>query len=120
MSVLDYKDLDVWQKAMDVATNIYVLVKRLPVEERYALSDQLRRAAISIPSNIAEGQSRHTKKEFANFLSIAQGSTSEVETQLLLAVRIGYFSQEDILSTMQLLNDIHRMIRGLQKRLNVE
>ena len=74
------EDLIVWQKAMDLTTEIYRLVKFLPREETYALSDQMRRAALSIPSNIAEGHGRNSNKEFANFLSIARGSLTELRT----------------------------------------
>ena len=74
------EDLIVWQKAMDLTTEIYRLIKFLPREETYALSDQMRRAAVSIPSNIAEGHGRNSNKEFANFLSIARGSLTELRT----------------------------------------
>jgi len=80
----NYRDLIVWQKAMDVATEIYKICKKLPKEELFALSDQMRRAAVSIPSNIAEEQARISKNEFIRLLSIAQGSRAELETQLLL------------------------------------
>ena len=79
-----YKQLIVWQKAMDLTVQIYRLVKLLPKEELYALSDQMRRAAVSIPSNIAEGQSRYSNKEFIQFLNIAKGSNAELFTQLLI------------------------------------
>ena len=82
MPIRNYKDLIVWQKAMDLSVEIYRLVKKLPKEELYCLSDQMRRSAISIPSNIAEGKSRTSQKEFSYFLSIAQGSRSELETQI--------------------------------------
>ena len=80
MAVNSCEDLIVWQKAMDLTTEIYRLVKFLPREETYALSDQMRRAAVSIPSNIAEGHGRNSNKEFANFLSIARGSLTELRT----------------------------------------
>ena len=78
-----YEDLIVWQKAMDLVAEVYRIVKALPGEELYALSDQMRRAAVSIPSNIAEGQERNTTKDFINHLYIAKGSKGELETQLL-------------------------------------
>jgi len=84
----DYKDLQVWQESMNLVEEVYKLVKLLPKEETYALSDQLRRAVVSIPSNIAEGQNRNTGKEFIQFLYISLGSASEVETQLLIAQRL--------------------------------
>ena len=79
-----YKDLIVWQKSMDLVDEIYRLVKFLPKEETYALSDQMRRAAVSVPSNIAEGYERKSPKEFANFLSIARASRAELETQICI------------------------------------
>ena len=95
MSVKDYKELIVWQKAMLVAEQVYVLVKKLPKEELFALSDQMRRCAVSIPSNIAEGQERNTTADFLRFVGVAQGSRSELETQLLLCERVGYLKRED-------------------------
>ena len=80
MDAKSYKDLLVWQKAMLAAKMIYLLIKQLPQEELFALSNQIRRAAISIPSNIAEGQARNSTKEFLQFLSIAKGSKAELET----------------------------------------
>ncbi len=92
MSLTNYKELIVWQKSMSLVTEIYQLVKFLPKEETYALSDQMRRAAVSIPSNIAEGQARNSTREFVNFLSIARGSKAELETQLMICVRLKYLS----------------------------
>ncbi len=117
MRASTFKDLQVWQNAMTIAENVYQLVKHLPQEERYGLCDQLRRSAVSISSNIAEGQGRRTANDFINFLSIANGSAAEVETQLLLAVRIGYLREEDIKPTVTLLNVVHSQIRALQKTL---
>ena len=85
-----YKELTVWQKAMDLVVEVYCLVRKLPKEELYALSDQIRRAVVSIPSNIAEGQQRNSKNDFKHFLTIARGSNAEVETQLLICVRLTY------------------------------
>jgi len=105
-----YRGLEVWQKSMDITVNVYNLVKRLPKEELYALSDQLRRAVVSIPSNIAEGQERHSDKDFARFLSIARGSKAEVETQLLICARVGYLTDADIELTMRELNELGKML----------
>jgi four helix bundle protein len=85
-----YKKLVVWQKAMQFVQCVYALVERLPANERFALSDQLRRAAVSIPSNIAEGSGRAGDRDYAHFLSIARGSLYETMTQLELAVNLGY------------------------------
>jgi len=86
MAVSNYRDLIVWQKAMDLTVEIYRIAKKLPKEELFSLSDQMRRAAVSIPSNIAEGNGRQTKGEFQHFLRIAKGSAAELETQLLICV----------------------------------
>ena len=115
-----YKELIVWQKSMELAEKVYLLVKALPKEETYALSDQIRRAAVSIPSNIAEGHARQSQKEFLQFLCIARGSRAELETQLLLARRLGYFetvSSELYDATMILLDEISRMLFSLTSKL---
>jgi carbamoyl-phosphate synthase large subunit len=83
-----YQDLKVWQQAMKLAAEVYKITERLPAEERFALTDQLRRSAVSIPSNIAEGQRRYGDAETRNFCSIALGSTAELETQLLLSQKL--------------------------------
>ncbi|MBQ9164272.1 MAG: four helix bundle protein [Bacteroidaceae bacterium] len=113
MKSSNYKELRVWQKSMDLTTKIYNLVKLLPKEETYALSDQMRRAAISIPSNIAEGQGRNSDKEYINFLSIARGSLWELETQLEICVRLGYVEQSIIADTLDLITEVSKMINGL-------
>jgi four helix bundle protein len=116
-----YKELIVWQKSMELAEKVYLLVKTLPKEETYALSDQIRRAAVSIPSNIAEGHARQSQKEFLQFLCIARGSRAELETQLLLARRLGYFetvSSELYDATMILLDEISRMLFSLTSKLS--
>ncbi len=109
----NYKKMIVWQKAMDLTVDVYNVVKVLPVEERYALSDQLRRAAVSIPSNIAEGFGRHTEKELKQFLSIAKGSVYEVETQLLIGLRTGYFSEDQIMKSLALCNEEGKILTKL-------
>lgn len=108
-----YTDLKVWQKSMDLVVEIYRLVKLLPKEETYALSDQMRRAAVSVPSNIAEGKNRFSVKEFKNFLYIARGSGAELETQLLICVKIGYLKAEEVNKACQLIKEIGKMINGL-------
>jgi four helix bundle protein len=112
-----FRDLIVWQKAMRLARETYCLVKLLPMEERYALSDQMRRAAVSIPSNIAEGQSRNTKKEFIQFLHIAKGSNSELMTQFLLCLDFKYLKKEEIQKVMNLCTEIDGLLGGLIKSL---
>lgn len=118
MAVRNYRELLVWQKAMTAVTMLYSLVKKLPKEELFALSDPMRRCAISIPSNIAEGQQRGSIPEFIRFISYAQGSRAELETQLLACVAIGYLSEEDISDLMTLLNEINRMLSVLTKTIN--
>ena len=91
-AVKSYRDLIVWQKAMDFAEHVYAVQKTFPPEERFGLCDQLRRAVVSVPSNIAEGRGRDTGRDFSHFLTLARGSLNEVTTQLELAVRLGYMS----------------------------
>ena len=117
MPLRSFRDLIVWQKAMRLARETYCLVKLLPMEERYALSDQMRRAAVSIPSNIAEGQSRNTKKEFIQFLHIAKGSNSELMTQFLLCLDFEYLKKEEIQKVMNLFTEIDGLLGGLIKSL---
>ena len=112
-SIRSYRDLGVWQKAILAAKMVYTLVKRLPREELFALSSQMRRAVISIASNIAAGQARNSTKEFLQFLSIAKGSKAELETQLILCVEIKYFSSDDIAPIMALLTEIGKMLNSL-------
>ena len=113
----DYEDLIVWQRSMDLVEEVYKLVKLLPNEENYGLASQMRRAAVSIPSNIAEGQSRHTSKEFLQFLSIANGSKSELKTQLKICVRLGYLSDEHIKTAAGLCDEINKMLYVLMNKL---
>ena len=116
-NIKDFKDLFLWQRAMDLVVEVYDRVKKLPKEELFALSDQIRRAVISIPSNIAEGQGRNSSKEFIHFLSIAKGSMAELETQLLLCVRINYLKELEIEKAMSLVEEVGKMLHSLQKRL---
>ena len=113
MAVKSYQDFRVWQKSMDLVEEIYRLVKRLPMDEKYALGDQMRRAVVSIPSNIAEGQSRYSNKDFIRFLFISRGSVSELETQLLLCTRIGYMSQDDVKKSTVLCVEVGKMLNSL-------
>ena len=113
----DYREFVVWQKAMLLAKEIYRLCRMLPKEETYALSDQMRRAAISIPSNIAEGFSRNSDKEFSYFLRVAAGSKSELETQLYLGQEVGYYSNDDIKEAQTLCFEIGKMIYVLLRKI---
>lgn len=116
MGVKNYQELIVWQKAMEVVKQIYLLVRKLPIEEKFALSDQMRRAAVSIPSNIAEGQARNSTREFLQFLSIARGSKAELETQLL-CVQVKLLAPTDISEVMQMLQEVGKMLNALSKKL---
>ena len=123
MAVNDFKDLVVWKKSMELAKGIYGLVKYFPKEETYGLSDQMRRAAVSIPSNIAEGHARQTTKDYIRFLYIARGSRAELETQLLLAKDLGYFqavSEQDLDSLLALTDEIGRMLFSIITKLTSE
>lgn len=113
MQTSDYKQLKVWQKAMDLTMEIYRLVKFLPREETYALSDQLRRAVVSIPSNIAEGHGRGTDKEFVKFLWIARGSLLEVETQLIICNRLALIKVEESKFAQSLIVEVGKMLNAL-------
>jgi four helix bundle protein len=111
--IKNYKDLSVWQKAMNLTEEIYRLVKFLPREETYSLSDQMRRAVVSIPSNIAEGHGRNSTKEYLNFLFIARGSQLELETQLLICLRLKYFSELEAKVALDLCDELNRMLNAL-------
>ena len=115
--VHNFRDLIVWQKAMAVALEIYRLTRQFPKEEVYVLTSQVRRAAISIPSNIAEGHARQGR-EYASFLSIARGSAAEVETQLLLAVELGYIAPDSITTAQGLLVEVRRMCAAIVSKIN--
>ena len=117
MKVKQYRELIVWQKAMDLVVAVYRIVKLLPRTEDYALSSQMRRAVVSIPSNIAEGQSRNSTKEFANFLSIAKGSNAELETQIEIGVRLGYFHSDQVEVVLSLSSEVGRMLTTLIAKL---
>ena len=120
MEKSSYQGLLVWQKAMELTTVIYKLVKKLPKEELYSLSDQIRRAVVSIPSNIAEGQERNTNKEFIHFLTISRGSKAELETQLLICVKVGYLNETEIIEAMNLSIETGKMLTSLINRLKTE
>jgi four helix bundle protein len=117
MAGKNYRDLIVWQKAMELVMLVYRSTKSLPKEEVYGLMSQMRRAAVSIPSNIAEGQGRNTKRDFRNFLSIAMGSLRELETQILIAKGLNYFTEATTTQLCNLTETVGRLIRGLAKSL---
>ncbi len=112
-----FRDLRVWQTAMDLVTECYRLTRRFPDCERYGLTSQLQRVAVSVPANIAEGHGRGTTKSFLNFLWIANGSLTELETHLLIAVRLGYIDDEELTHVLDLIRQIGRMLIALRRSL---
>ncbi len=115
MAYIKYKDLFVWQKAMIIVEKVYELTKTLPADERFGLVSQMRRSAISVPSNIAEGKSRGTRRDYSHFIAIARGSLAELDTQVLLCVRLGYARDDDNLLT--LIYELQRMLASLSVKL---
>lgn len=110
-----HKDLIVWQNGIRLVTEIYNLTKNFPKEELYGLATQMRRSAISIPSNIAEGSARNHNKEFIQFLYVALGSCAELETQLIISLNLGFINNETLESFMEKIKDIRNMLIGLIK-----
>jgi len=108
-----YREMIVWQKAMELVKEIYLLVKKLPKEETYALSDQMRRAAVSIPSNIAEGYGRKSKADYCRFLDISRGSLYELETQIEIAIMLNFFNPEDTEKAFSLSQEVGKMLNSL-------
>ena len=108
-----HKDLLLWRKSMDLAVAVHRVSRCLPRAEMFGLVAQLRRAAVSVPSNIAEGSARRTTKEFVAFLHVARGSLAEVETQLMLARRVGYLEAKMILESEELINEVGRLLNAV-------
>lgn len=117
MKADSYRDLIVWQKAMDLAELTYKSIAQFPKEEMYGITSQLRRSAVSIPSNIAEGRSRNTKGEFLQFLGISKGSLSELETQVLLSVRLNFMPIEQSEKILSLTTEVGKLITSFQLKL---
>ncbi len=111
--VKTYRDLTVWRKSIELVKAVYVLSRLFPKEELYVLTAQMRRAAISIPSNIAEGQSRRSTRDFINFLNIARGSLSELETQIIISAELGYCITADIENILSLCGEVGKMLNSL-------
>ena len=108
-----YKDLIAWQKAMDLVEAVYRVSGRFPAEERFGLTAQIRRAAVSVPSNIAEGYSRPGRADYIRFLNIARGSANEIETQLLIAERLGFMERDKLTGIVDLVQEVQRILKGL-------
>jgi len=116
-SLKSYQELIAWKKSMDLAEQVYRVTRIFPKEELYGLTSQVRRAAVSVPSNIAEGQSRRSTSDFLRFLAIARGSLAELETQLLLATRVGYLGEPDLQAALALATEVGRLTAGLMRSL---
>jgi len=112
-----YKDLFVWQKGILLAKKVYLLTRVFPDAEKFGVISQMRRAAVSVPSNIAEGQARHTRKEFIQFLSHADGSLAEIETQLILSVELKFCTQKDTEEITNLTTELSKMLDSLRRKL---
>ena len=111
------ENLKIWQKSIELTKAIYLLVSELPVDEKFGLTSQIKRSAVSIPSNIAEGAGRNSQKEFKHFLSIANGSAYELQTQLILLIELGLINKNKIQSVIELCIEIQKMNYSFQKRL---
>ncbi|MCC4605062.1 four helix bundle protein [Xanthomonas campestris] len=118
--VSHFRELEVWQLSMALAKAVYQLVADFPKEERYGLSSQLQRAAVSIPSNIAEGNARATTRDYARFVSQACGSAAELQTQLMLAGDLGLGDQEQIKNTLEVCERVNKMLRRLHQALSAK
>ena len=117
MGVSGYRDLQVWNKAMDLAERVYGLAKLMPTDERYRITSQMLRSAASVPANIAEGYQRATRRDYAHFVSIARGSLAETETFLLLASRTGLLAPDAVQPALDLADELSRMLFRLRQKL---
>src|SRR5438093_13589133 len=113
----NYKDLVVWQKGIALAEMVYRLTQSFPSAEKFGLIAQMRRAAVSVPSNLAEGQARHTRGEFVQFISHAEGSVAELDTQLILSIELNFCNSGDAAIPFELVGDLRRMLNGLRRKL---
>ncbi len=120
MKIESYKDLKIWQKAIDLVEESYKLTYQLPREELYGLTSQIRRASISIPANIAEGKGRKHLKEYLHHLSIANGSLFELETHWLIAQKLNYITSENLQSLFDLITEVGKMLASLMNKLQPE
>jgi four helix bundle protein len=116
--IKSFKDLRIWQKGVEVVVDSYQLTKSFPKEEIYGLTSQIRRASVSIPSNIAEGFKRYHNKEYKQFLFVALGSLAELETQLIIAEKLSFISSQDLQNTSEKIEYLSKMISSLMKKLS--
>lgn len=114
-----YRDLEVWKRAMKLVKRIYQLTAKFPSDERFGLTNQIRRASVSIPSNLAEGHARSGAAEFSRFISISMGSVAELETQILLSADLKYSDSESADEILTELDEIGKMLRGLSRSIAV-
>jgi four helix bundle protein len=117
VEIRSYRDLLIWQKGMALAKQIYAMTRAFPAHERFGLTAQMRRAVVSVPSNIAEGQARHGRREFVQFLSHAEGSLAELDTQLTLAVELGYCCPADADGSVATVAELQKMMASLRGKL---
>ncbi len=119
VAIQSYRDLDVWQRGVDVAVRIYALARRFPKDEVYGMTSQTRRSAVSIPSNIAEGHARSGAREFAQFVAVSLGSLAELETQIEIAVRVGYLKRDesDVLAALESMSHLRAQLLNLRAAL---
>ena len=120
MKSQSYRDLIAWQKALALVTEVYRLTESFPSHELYGLTSQIRRAAVSVVSNIAEGQARNSRREFLQFLSHAKGSLVEVETQLFVARNLNYVREQRIAAVLKQTDEVARLVSGLMKSLRLK
>jgi len=116
----NYKKLKIWEKSMELSLSVYQVTNTFPSEERFGLTSQIRRCAVSIPSNIAEGSSRDSSKDFSRFLRISIGSSFELETQLLLSKELGFLSERNFDHVKDILDEVQKMLNSFIKKMNVE
>lgn len=116
--IRSYRDLKVWAMAMELAEMVYAVAKQMPKDEQYRMTSQMLRSAASVPANIAEGYQRGTRRDYANFISIARGSLAETETFLLLAGRAGLLPNGAASRALELADELSRMLRALRQKLS--
>ena len=112
-----YRELEIWKRAIDITVDVYELSKEFPDDERFGLTSQIKRASVSVPSNIAEGAGRNSNKEFNQFLGISTGSLFEVETQLIIAEKLKFLTKEQINPVLEKSNELIKMTKSLKNKL---
>ncbi len=112
-----YQDLLVWQKGIALVKRVYEITRSFPNDEKFGLVSQMRRAAVSIPSNIAEGQARNARGEFIQFISYSEGSNAELNTQLVIAIELGYCTKAELQDAFELSSELRKMLNALRRKL---